>query len=296
MVSVMATIGKRNTLTVIRDSTPGIYLDGGELGEILLPNRYVPQDVAAGDRLDVFIYRDSEDRLVATTEQPHAGVGDVATLRVLSLHPRVGAFLDWGLPKDLLLPFREQTGPLEVGQEVAVRVYLDEKTQRVVASMKLGKHAPAVSTAGLRAGQAVSFLITEPTPLGYKALVEGIHSGVLFRDNLTLPITVGETLKGYVRSVRPDGKLDLSLDQAGYRRVKPLAQQILEALQENGGRLEYDDESSPEAIRVIFGVSKKAFKQALGTLYKARRLRFCHPGIELLDNSNWAPGAKPPAA
>ena len=290
----MATIGKRTTLSVIRDSTPGIYLDGGELGEILLPNRYVPQDVAAGDRLDVFIYRDSEDRLVATTDQPHAGVGDVATLKVLSLHPRVGAFLDWGLPKDLLLPFREQTGPVVVGQEVAVRVYLDEKTQRVVASMKLGKHAPAVPTVGLRAGQAVSFLITEPTPLGYKALVEGVHSGILFRDSLTLPVAVGETLKGFVRSVRPDGKLDLSLDQAGYRRVKPLAQQIVEALQENGGRLEYDDESSPEAIRVIFGVSKKAFKQALGTLYKARRLRFCHPGIELLDNSNWTPGAEPP--
>ncbi len=292
----MAIIGKRNTLSVIRDSTPGIYLDGGELGEILLPNRYVPQDVAAGDRLDVFIYRDSEDRLVATTDQPHAGVGDVATLKVLSLHPRVGAFLDWGLPKDLLLPFREQTGPVVVGQEVAVRVYLDEKTQRVVASMKLGKHAPAVPTVGLRAGQAVSFLITEPTPLGYKALVEGVHSGILFRDSLTLPVTVGETLRGFVRSVRPDGKLDLSLDQAGYRRVKPLAQQIVEALQENGGRLEYDDESSPEAIRVIFGVSKKAFKQALGTLYKARRLRFCHPGIELLDNSNWAPGVTPPTA
>src|ERR1019366_10683382 len=133
----MATIGKRNTLTVLRDSTPGIYLGGGEHGEILLPNRYVPRGVAMGDRLEVFVYRYSEDRLVATTQTPRATVGEVATLKVINVNRRIGAFLDWGLAKDLLLPFREQTGPVRVGQEVVVRIYLDEKTQRIVASMKL---------------------------------------------------------------------------------------------------------------------------------------------------------------
>ena len=135
----MATIGKRNTLTVLRDSSPGIYLDGGEHGEILLPNRYVPRGAAMGDRLEVFVYRDSEDRLVVTTETPRATVGEVATLKVIGVNRQIGAFLDWGLAKDLLLPFREQTGPVQVGQDVVVRVYLDEKTQRIVASMKLNR-------------------------------------------------------------------------------------------------------------------------------------------------------------
>jgi uncharacterized protein len=151
----MATIGKRNTLTVLRDSSSGIYLDGGELGEILLPNRYVPRGVAMGDRLEVFVYRDSEDRLVATTETPRATVGEVATLKVISINRQVGAFLDWGLAKDLLLPFREQTGPVQVGQDVVVRVYLDEKTQRIVASMKLGRDA-ALAPPNFRAGRPPS--------------------------------------------------------------------------------------------------------------------------------------------
>ncbi len=148
----MAIIGKRNTLAVLRDAAPGIYLDGAEHGEILLPNRYVPRGVAVGDRLEVFVYRDSEDRLVATTEIPRATVGEVATLKVISVNLRVGAFLDWGLAKDLLLPFREQTGPVHAGQDVVVRVYLDEKTQRIVASMKLGQDA-ALEPPSYRAGQ-----------------------------------------------------------------------------------------------------------------------------------------------
>ena len=290
---IMASIGKRNTLTVLRDSTPGIYLDGGELGEILLPNRYVPRGVAPGDRLDVFVYRDSEDRLVASTETPHATVGEVATLKVLSVNRRVGAFLDWGLAKDLLLPFQEQTGPVRVGQGVMVRIYLDEKTQRIVASMKLDRDS-ALEPPNYRAGQQVQFLITQKTPLGYKALVEGKHPGLLYHEGLSAPVAIGQNLKGFVRALRPDGKLDLSLDDAGYRRVAPLALRIVQALQRNGGRLDFDDDSPPVAIRQTFGASKKAFKQALGTLYRTRRIRFTKPGIELLDNTTWSPGRQPP--
>ncbi|MCX6923504.1 MAG: S1-like domain-containing RNA-binding protein [Verrucomicrobia bacterium] len=286
----MATIGKRNTLTVLRDSTSGLYLDGDQHGEILLPNRYVPKGVVPGDRIEVFVYRDSEDRLVATTETPRATVGEVATLKVIGVNRQIGAFLDWGLAKDLLLPFREQTQPVHVGQDVVVRVYVDEKTQRIVASMKLGKDS-AVEPHNYRAGQQVEFLITDKTPLGFKALVEGQHPGLLYHDGISVPVTIGQKLKGFVRTLRPDGKLDLSLDQAGYRRVAPLAVRIVQALQRNGGRLGLDDDSPPEAIRHAFGSSKKAFKQALGTLYKARRIRFSKPGIALLDNTTWAPGS-----
>src|SRR6266404_1566362 len=213
----MASIGKRNTLTVLRTSSPGLYLDGGEHGEILLPNRYVPQRVAPGDRLAVFVYRDSEDRLVASTETPRATVGEVATLKVISVNRQIGAFLDWGLPKDLLLPFREQTGPVRAGQDVVVRVYLDAKTQRIVASMKLDTDS-ALEPPNYRTGEQVEFLVTEKTALGFKALVEGTHLGLLYHDTISVPVAIGQTLRGFVRAVRPDGKIDLSLDQAGYRR------------------------------------------------------------------------------
>jgi predicted RNA-binding protein (virulence factor B family) len=290
----MATIGKRNILKVLRGTSPGIYLDGGDLGDILLPNRYVPQGVALGDRLEVFVYKDSEDRLVATTETPRATVGEVASLRVLSVNRQVGAFLDWGLAKDLLLPFREQTGPVRVGQDVLVRVYLDEKTQRIVASMKVERDTAPSEPPNFRPGEQVEFLVTERTPLGYKALVEGRHPSLLYHESISVPVAIGQKLKGYVRGTRPDGKIDLSLDQAGYRRVAPLALRIVQALQRNGGRLDLDDDSPPEAIRKAFGVSKKAFKQAVGTLYKARRIRLSKPGIELLDNTTWSPGGEVP--
>ena len=284
----MAIIGKRNTLTVVRGSSPGVYLDGGEHGDILLPNRYVPRRVSPGDQLEVFVYRDSEDRLVATTEIPRATVGEVATLKVVGVNHQIGAFLDWGLAKDLLLPFREQTGPVRVGQDVVVRIYLDPHTQRIVASMKLDRNSP-LEKPHFRPGEKVDFVITARTPLGYKALVAGAHPGLLYHEGISASVAIGQTCHGFVRAVRPDGKMDLSLDQAGFQRVAPLALRIVSALQRQSGRLGLDDNSSPEAIRAAFGVSKKAFKQALGTLYKARRIRFSKPGIELLDNSTWAP-------
>jgi len=287
---MMATIGKRNTLMVLRESKSGIYLDGDKHGEILLPNRYVPRGISPGDRLEVFVYRDSEDRLVASTETPLVTVGEVATLKVINVNQRIGAFLAWGLAKDLLLPFREQTGPVRVGQDVVVRVYLDEKTERIVASMKLGRDL-ALEPANYRSGQPVEFLITEKTSLGYKALVEGKHPGLLYHEGISAPVAIGQKLKGFVRVLRPDGKIDLSLDQSGYRRVAPLALRIVQALHRSGGRLGLDDDSPPEDIRQAFGTSKKAFKQALGALYKTRRIRFSKPGIELLDNTAWSPGS-----
>ena len=285
----MATLGKRNSLAVVRASAPGLYLDGGELGEILLPGRYIPADLKPKDKLDVFVYRDSEDRLVATTEIPLATVGEFAAMKVVSVNDRIGAFLDWGLAKDLLLPFREQDKPVRVGQKVVVFIYLDPKSERIVATTRLKRHL-SPDRPFYRNSQPVNLLITGVSPLGYQAIVENSHSGLLYRDTVTTPLQIGQRLQGFVRNIRPDDQIDLSLDASGYKRVAPLTEQIVQALEKNGGKLGFDDNSSPEAIRQKFSVSKKAFKQALGKLYKARRIRFLSPGIELLDNSSWSPG------
>jgi len=284
MFGSMAVIGKRNTLSIVRAAAPGLYLDGGELGEILLPGRYIPVDLKPKDKLDVFVYRDSEDRLVATTETPLATVGEFAFLKVVSVNRNVGAFLDWGLAKDLLLPFREQDSPLRVGDSVIVHIGLDERTNRIVASARINRHLSR-DTPAYRNGQPVNLFIINRTPLGYNAIIENAHRGLLYHDNLAAPLLPGQKVKGFVRSVRPKGKIDLSLDASGYQRVASLTDQIVQALERNGGRLDFDDDSSPEAIRQEFGVSKKAFKQALGKLYKLRRIRFRTPGIELLDTS-----------
>jgi uncharacterized protein len=290
----VATIGKRNILSIVRASAPGLYLDGGELGEILLPGRYIPRDLKPKDKLDVFVYRDSEDRLVATTETPHVMVGEFACLRVISVNQNVGAFLDWGLSKDLLLPFREQEFPVRAGQRVVVFVCLDPKSDRILATTRLKRHLSR-DTPAYRNGQPVNLLVVNQTPLGYTAIVENAHLGLLYHNNLSVPLEVGQKIKGFVRIVRPGGKIDLSLDASGYKRVASLTEQVVQALERSGGRLELDDDSSPEAIRQAFGASKKAFKQALGKLYKERRISFAKPGIQLLDNSSWTPGvaAKP---
>lgn len=284
-------IGQRNRLKVVRDAPPGFYLDGEELGEILLPRRYIPVGLAPGHELKVFVYLDSEDRLVATTETPRATVGEFACLEVVSVNRDVGAFLDWGLSKDLLLPFREQETKVRRGEKVVVAVYVDEKTNRIAASARLSRHLSRQSPA-YKTGQGVELLISGKTPLGYNAIVENTHLGLIYHDTVTTPLQVGQRLNGFVRGIRPGGKIDLSLDAAGYKRVAPLKVQIVEALKRNGGRLEFDDDSSSEAIRETFGVSKKAFKQALGSLYKTRRIRFTSPGLEILDDTSWEPGKK----
>ena len=276
----MALVGKRNQLLVLREARPGLYLDGGAHGEILLPGRYITDASVPGSTVDVFVYRDSEDRLVATTETPLAVVGDFACLRVVSVDRRLGAFLDWGLPKDLLLPRREQTAPLKVGHWIVVHVSLDEKSDRIVASTRLNR-ALSRTEPRYAPDQPVRLLIAAETPLGYTVIVENAHRGLLYRRELAGPLEIGQHLEGYVRAVRDDGKLDLALDRTGHQRITPLKEKILDALRANGGRLPYHDKTSPEEIREKFGVSKKAFKQALGTLYRKRHIRLDPDGIEL---------------
>ena len=284
----MTAIGQRALLRVVREAPPGLYLDGEELGEILLPRRYIPAGTVAGDELDVFVHRDSEDRLVATTEKPEAVVGEFACMRVVDTHPGMGAFLDWGLSKDLLLPNREQSRKVQAGERVIAGVILDTSTGRIIASTRLNALLDRIPPS-YEKGQRVSLLIAAATPLGYKAIVENAHWGMLYKTDLSGQLDAGQRLEGYIREIRPDGKIDLALDRAGYRRVVPLAIQILEAVKENGGRLDFDDDSPPEAIRATFGTSKKAFKQALGALLRGRRIRFDHPGISLVEDGSGRP-------
>jgi len=280
----MASIGERNALRVVREAPPGFYLDGEELGEILLPGRYIPKGAVPGDYLEAFVHRDSEDRLVATTEIPRACVGEFAVMKVVSVNPQIGAFLDWGLSKDLLLPIREQIRRVSVGDPVAAYVFLDPKSGRIAATARLDDYLDRTPPP-YAAGQRVRLLVADETPLGFKAIVENAHWGLLYKTDLGSPLSIGQDLEGCVRAIRPDGKIDLSLDPAGYSRIAPLTEQILEALKASGGRLEFNDRSAPEEIRAKFSTSKKAFKQALGALYRQRSIRISENGIEWVDTA-----------
>lgn len=279
----MALIGRRNQLPFLREATPGFYLDGGSHGEILLPGRYLSRRPKPGGLVDVFVYRDSEDRLVATTESAYAAVGEFAFLRVVSVNPRIGVFLDWGLEKDLLLPLREQSSPLRVGEWIVVRVALDPRTERLIASTRLDRYLNLAPPA-YAVDAPVNVIVIGETPLGYNAVVNHAHRGLLYHSELPEPLTVGQPLDAFVRRVRPDGKIDLTLNRTrvGYQRVAPLTENILAALTTSaGGRLPLHDNSPPEEIRAAFGVSKKAFKQAIGVLFKAQRIVIEKSGIRL---------------
>lgn len=278
----MAELGRTNRLVIVRDSDHGFYLDGEELGEILLPTREVPEDVEQGDEVEVFLMRDSEDRLIATSQKPWCEVGDFAALEVKSVHPKVGAFLDWGMPKDLLLPFREQLGRVKEGQLVIVRVLLDKVSDRIVATARTNRFLnQTFPPYGI--GEEVSLIVQERTPLGYLAIVNQRHRGLLHESHLRHPLQIGEELSGYIAKVKEDGKIDLSLDAVGYGRVTNLSDRILEELQQAGGELGIGDKSSPEEIRNRFDTSKKAFKQALGALYRDRKIVLEPNRISLVD-------------
>jgi predicted RNA-binding protein (virulence factor B family) len=276
----MALIGQRNRLTIVREAPPGFYLDGGDHGEILLPGKYIPRGARPGEIIDVFVYRDSEDRLVATTERPYAMVGEFASLRVVTVNPRVGIFLDWGLSKDLLLPIREQKDGLLPGYWVVVFVMLDAKTDRIIASARISRHLNLTPPA-YGENEAVNLLITGPTPLGYNAIINHAHNGLLYAGEMAAPLKMGQRMTGYVRAVRSDGKIDLGLDPAGYRRIGDHQDAVIKVLEAAGGRLPFHDNSTPEQIRQTFGMSKKAFKQAIGALFKARRIMISPHEIRL---------------
>lgn len=287
----MASLGKLNTLRVARHSMPGHYLDGGDLGEVLLPRREAPPGTKLGDSLEVFVYRDADGRLLATMKRPLAMAGDVAALSVTGYMQGMGVFLDWGMDEHLLLPSHEQEAPVRKGEPVVVILYVDPQTQRILASSRLAERLMG-RAADYKVGQPVDLLIVRETPLGYIALVEGAHLGLLYHPEGRAPLKPGDKVQGYISTLRSDGKLDLTLDSSGGHRVATLADEILETLLREGGRLELDDDSMPEDIRAKFGASKKAFKQAVGALYRERKIAFTRPGIELVRRAEPRPRMK----
>jgi hypothetical protein len=244
----------------------------------------VPPGAQPGDEVDVFVYRDSEDRLIATTQTPLVMVGEVAYLRVLSQHHSIGAFLDWGLEKDLLLPRREYAGGVHPGGHALVFVTIDERSNRIVATCRINRHLN-LSAPTYGKGQEVKLIVESETPLGYKVIVNHAHPGMLYHSELAGPLSVGQSLDGFVRAVRPDGKIDAGLDPAGSGRILPFSEQILRALEKAGGHLPFHDGSTPESIRNAFGMSKKAFKQAIGGLFRQRLIVIEADGIRLVEVS-----------
>lgn len=279
----MLQIGNYNTLRIIKLVSFGVYLDGGDGKEILLPTRYVPKGAKVDDEVQVFIYHDNEGRLIATTLHPKAKVGEFAFMRVKSVNS-TGAFLDWGLMKDLLVPFKEQKMAMREGKWYLVYVHLDHLTGRIVASARVEKFLGNVPPE-YESNQEVDLLVADDTEIGYKVIVNDLHWGMIYHNQVFQRLEKGERLKGYVKGVREDDKLDISLQPLGYQKVDGISQRILEALQMKDSFLPVHDKSDPEEIYLLFRCSKKAFKQAIGSLYKQHRIRMEADGIRLLPSS-----------
>jgi len=277
----MAEIGVYNNLRVIKEVDFGVYLDGGEHEEILLPRRYVSEDCKVDNIIKVFIYLDSEDRFIATTETPYAMVGDFALLKVVAVES-VGSFLDWGLLKDLLVPFGEQSPTMEIGKSYIVRIYVDKQSNRIAATTRLDRYLD--NTPGnFHAAQEVELLICNQTDIGYKAIINCTHWGVIYSNEVFQPLKSGQKTKGYIKKVREDNKIDLSLHKPGYERVDDITDTILNVLKEQGGFISVTDKSSPEAINKLFGVSKKTYKKAIGAIYRKRLITIEDDGIRLIS-------------
>lgn len=272
----MALIGRYNSLQVVKHTDFGLYLDGGADGEILLPKRYIPKDTPSEveDWLNVFIYLDSDDKLIATTEKPKVQVGEFASLKVLEINS-IGIFLDWGLSKDLLLPYSEEKRSLEAGQYCVVHVYLDKHTRRITATARLDRYLD-VRPAAYQVGQAVDLLVAEATDMGFKAIINNQHWGLIHKNEVFKFLRSGMREKGFIKELRADGKISLSLQPVGQEAANSLHEKILQQLQDNGGTLAVSDKSPPEVISGLFGVSKGNFKKAIGALYKQGKI-VIHP-------------------
>ncbi len=278
----MAVIGRMNSLQVVKHTDFGLYLDGGADGEILLPKRYIPKDSPSevDDWLNVFVYLDSEDKLIATTDKPKVQVGEFASLKVVDIN-RVGLFLDWGLPKDLLLPHSEEKRPLQIGDYCVVHVFVDKRSRRITATARLDRYLDKVP-ATYQAGEEVDLLVVESTDMGFKAIINGKHWGLIHKNEVIGFMRSGIRQPGYIKEMRSDGKISLSLQPVGQQVADSLGEQILQRLRDNGGVLELSDKSAPERISAMFRVSKGNFKKAIGGLYKQGLIRIHDERIELV--------------
>ncbi|HWV30939.1 MAG TPA: S1-like domain-containing RNA-binding protein [Dyadobacter sp.] len=279
----MLFIGKYNYLTIERVTSVGMFLSDVEGEEVLLPNQYITDDMQVGDQIKVFVYLDSEDRPVATTQTPKIIRNEFAFLEVKDVS-EYGAFLDWGLIKDLFVPFREQPKPMEIGEWHVVFLYLDQKSQRLLASAKIDKFLEN-DRLTVAEGEEVDLLVWQKTDLGYNVVVNQYHKGLIYANEVFQPLQIGDTLKGYIKKIRDENKLDISLQKTGYEVVEPVAKQILEEVKKGKGFLNLSDNSSPEDIYNRLKISKKVFKKAIGGLYKQGIIRITDDGIYLVGES-----------
>lgn len=273
-------LGDYNLMTVVKEVDFGVYLDGGEMGEILLPARYVPEGCKPGDELDVFLYLDNEERLVATTLRPLAKVGDFACLEVAWIN-RYGAFLNWGLMKDLFCPFREQKKTMEIGKSYVVHVHVDDDSYRIMASARVERYF-SQERPTYNSGDEVDLMIWQKTELGFKVIVDNKFPGLIYKDQIFRAVRTGDRMRGYIQEVRPDGKIDVSLQPAGRRQTEEFSDTLLNYIKDNGGRCALGDKSPAEDIYQEFGVSKKVFKKAVGDLYKKRLITIGDEGLTLV--------------
>ncbi|KPW52884.1 Nucleic acid binding protein [Pseudomonas syringae pv. broussonetiae] len=278
----MALIGRYNSLQIVKHTNFGLYLDGAQDGEILLPNRYIPKDIPTEDEdwLNVFIYLDSEDKLIATTEKPKVQVGEFASLKVVEVNS-IGVFLDWGLPKDLLLPYSEEKRTLQAGEYCVVHVYLDKHTRRITATARLDRYLDK-TPANYSVGQEVDLLVAEATDMGFKAIINNKHWGLIHKNEVFKFMRAGKQEKGYIKEIRADGNIGLSLQPVGAEAASSLNSKILSKLRENNGTLPVSDKSDPQVISGLFGVSKGNFKKAIGALYKQGQIVIHADRIDLV--------------
>ena len=274
-------LGAFNRLTIAKEVDFGLYLDGGDEGEILLPRRYVPATYKIGDEIDVFLYLDQDERLVATTEQPLAQVGDFAYLECSWVN-EYGAFLNWGLMKDLFCPFREQKKRMEIGSSYIVYVTIDEESYRMMASAKV-EHYLSKDKPPYKAGDEVQILVWQKTDLGFKAIIDNAYAGLIYRDQIFKYVHTGDRMKAYVANVRPDGKIDLTLQHTGRQQTLDFSETLLTYLHEHGGTCDLGDKSDAEEIKARFEVSKKVYKKAIGDLYRRRLITISDGGIHLVE-------------
>ena len=280
----MANIGKWNTLTVIKEVDFGIYLDAEQLGEILLPKKQVPEHIQIEDNLDVFLYLDSEDRPIATRQKPKIQVGQFAYLKCIQTG-RVGAFLDWGLEKDILVPFAEQHRPMEEGKSYLVHAYIDHVDQRITASSKIDRFLEDENQDTFKVNQKVDLIIGQSTELGFKAIINHSHWGVLFKNEVFQRLSFGQSKQGFIKHIRPDGRIDLSL-QSGQETRDKYSNIVMAALEKEGGFIGLHDKSDPKLISSFFGMSKAAYKKAIGGLYKQGLIKLDKTGITLIEPDN----------
>lgn len=273
-------LGDYNRMTVLRKVDFGIYLDGGDEGEILMPKKYVPQECKIGDEIDVFVYLDQDERPVATTETPLAKVGDFACLQVAWVN-EYGAFLDWGLMKDIFCPFREQKMRMLKGNRYIVYITVDEDSYRLMATAKIDKYLNQ-EPPQYKHGDEVDLLVWQKTELGFKVIIDNQYGGLVYEDQVFRPLTTGDRLKGYIDHIRQDGKIDVTIQPTGRRQAEEFSETLLQYLKDNGGHCSLGDKSPAELIADRFKVSKKTYKKAVGDLYKRRLITIGEDGITLV--------------